>query len=98
MPKKQLSILPQDVSINITKKIRESDPDAIIYPASIVLSEASKHFTKEEISHIKQQQKDLFEINSKNIRTLVIQSSKLSQDKISSLLYFEKHTENQSKQ
>lgn len=93
MKKTNISILPQDVSSRISHIVREEDPNAIIYPTSIVLTEAKRHFTKEEVDFIKDQQKTLFQIASREIRVLVIKSDVLTQEQVSSFLYIDQYNQ-----
>lgn len=87
MEYKNISVLPQDLPLKYATEIRKADPKAKIYPASVVLSESSKHFTKDEYDYIIKRQNKLFGIESKECRVFVIISNTLTQDRISSLLY-----------
>lgn len=87
MKKDNIIVLPQDTPVEITNIIRKDDPEATIFPMSIILSEGSKHFTKEEIKFIIHRQKELFNLSPNNIRVFAIRSKALTQEKVSSFLY-----------
>lgn len=83
----KITIYPQDSPVNISGEIRNRDPEAMIYPASAILTDAKEYFTKKEMNYIYERQKELFSIPLRHPRVIAIRSNILSQEDIFSMLY-----------